>query len=66
MKPYMDTEDRRLDALWRARFGQPLPILGSAAMVRKLLEEDAAEARVSPERRTLAAPSPSRRVVPRG
>lgn len=30
----MTDEDRELDALWRARFGEPLPILGCSEIVR--------------------------------
>ena len=37
MKPPMTDEDRELDALWRARFGEPMPILGAADIVRALL-----------------------------
>lgn len=34
----MTTEDVELDRLWRARFGQPLPMLGCADIVRQILE----------------------------
>lgn len=33
----MTDEDRALDALWRDRFGEPLPILGAADIVRAVL-----------------------------
>lgn len=33
----MTDEDRALDALWRERFGEPLPILGAARIVRTVL-----------------------------
>lgn len=37
----MTPEDKALDALWRARFGQPLPILGAGDVVRAVLGADA-------------------------
>lgn len=37
MQKPMTDEDRELDALWRARFGEPMPILGAASIVRTLL-----------------------------
>ena len=33
----MTDEDRALDALWRERFGEPLPILGAGDIVRAVL-----------------------------
>lgn len=33
----MTDEDHELDALWRERFGEPLPILGAAGIVRTVL-----------------------------
>ena len=39
MTTFSDDEDRELDAEWRARFGQPLPIRGCAPLVRRLLAE---------------------------
>lgn len=33
----MTDEDRALDALWRERFGEPLPILGAGEIVRSVL-----------------------------
>ncbi len=49
----LSSEDQHLDRLWRARFGQPLPVRGCADLVRALLllssEDDA-------ERREAAAP----------
>lgn len=33
----MTQEDRDLDALWRERFGEPLPILGASDIVRAVL-----------------------------
>ena len=39
---YLHPEDIELDGEWRARFGQPLPILGCADLVRRLLDDDAA------------------------
>jgi hypothetical protein len=35
----MTEEDRELDALWRERFGEPLPILGAGKFVREVLEQ---------------------------
>jgi len=37
MPDIMTDEDRALDALWRERFGEPLPILGAARIVRTVL-----------------------------
>lgn len=37
MKTPLDLEDLELDRLWRARFGQPLPLLGCAELVREVL-----------------------------
>ena len=37
MQPQMTDEDRELDALWRDRFGEPLPILGAGDFVRVVL-----------------------------
>lgn len=33
----MTPEEAELDKEWRARFGQPLPMLGCAAIVRQIL-----------------------------
>jgi hypothetical protein len=33
----MTEEDRELDALWREKFGEPLPILGGGDFVREVL-----------------------------
>lgn len=33
----MSDEDRQLDALWRQAFGEPLPILDAAPIVRAVL-----------------------------
>jgi hypothetical protein len=33
----MTTEEIELDREWRARFGQPLPMLGCADIVRRIL-----------------------------
>lgn len=35
--PEMTSEDIELDRQWRARFGQPLPMLGCADIVRQIL-----------------------------
>jgi hypothetical protein len=35
----MNPEDLELDGEWRARFGQPLPLLGCAEFVRSLLQD---------------------------
>lgn len=35
----MTLEDADLDRRWRARFGQPLPILGCSEIVRRILDE---------------------------
>lgn len=40
MLTQMTDEDRALDALWRERFGEPLPILGAAAVIRAVLDID--------------------------
>jgi len=37
MLTHMTDEDRALDALWRERFGEPLPILGAAEAIRLIL-----------------------------
>ncbi|WP_332658842.1 DNA methylase [Brevundimonas sp.] len=39
----MSSEDMELDRQWRARFGQPLPMLGCADIVRQILEAAPAE-----------------------
>ncbi|HEY3696377.1 DNA methylase [Phenylobacterium sp.] len=39
MTQALDDEDDELDRLWRARFGQPIPILGCSRIARALLEE---------------------------
>lgn len=36
--PEMTNEDIDLDRQWRARFGQPLPMLGCADIVRHILK----------------------------
>jgi len=33
----MTDDDRELDALWREKFGEPLPILGASEIVRRVL-----------------------------
>jgi len=33
----LDPEDAELDHLWRARYGQPLPLSGCAELVREIL-----------------------------
>lgn len=35
----LSPDDAVLDVLWRETFGQPLPILGAAAIVREILKE---------------------------
>lgn len=40
MLTQMTDEDRALDALWRERFGEPLPILGAAGLIRTVLATD--------------------------
>ncbi len=35
----MSEDDIELDLQWRARFGEPLPILNSAEIVRKILAD---------------------------
>lgn len=37
IRPPLSAEDAELDALWRARFGEALPILGCADIVRGML-----------------------------
>lgn len=39
MSPTLSAEDENLDALWRAAFGQSLPILGAADAVRAILND---------------------------
>jgi hypothetical protein len=36
----LSPDEIELDRLWRQRFGQPLPILGCADLIRTLLGED--------------------------
>lgn len=36
--PEMTPEDIELDRQWRTRFGQPLPMLGCADIVRQILK----------------------------
>lgn len=38
MSQPMSAEDIELDARWRRRFGEPLPILGAHAIVKVILE----------------------------
>lgn len=38
MTPQMTDEEIELDREWRLRFGQPLPILGCAEIVRRILK----------------------------
>lgn len=40
----LSPEDAELDALWREVFGQPLPMLGSPEIARKILADHLAEA----------------------
>lgn len=35
--PQMTPEEIKLDREWRVRFGQPLPMLGCANIVRRIL-----------------------------
>ena len=37
MLTQMTDEDRALDALWREKFGEPLPILGAAEVIKTVL-----------------------------
>ncbi|MEJ6789620.1 hypothetical protein BrevBR_08700 [Brevundimonas sp. BR2-1] len=47
--PQMTAEEMELDREWRARFGQPLPMLGCADIVRRiLLAPDNAAAAAAP------------------
>lgn len=48
MTPRMTDEDRVLDALWREAFGEPLPILGAADLVRAVLGKALSEATPPP------------------
>jgi len=50
MNVSLDAEHAEIDALWRERFGQPLPVLGCTEMARQLLK-DASEMAAC-ERRT--------------
>lgn len=42
--PEMTAEDAELDRQWRARFGQPLPMLGCADIVRQILQSSPPQA----------------------
>jgi hypothetical protein len=50
----MTPEDRELDRQWRSRFGQPLPMLGCADIVRRIL------ATVPPARPIIDGPTQTR------
>ena len=39
----LDLDDLELDARWRRLFGEPLPILGAQAIVRRILDATEAE-----------------------
>ena len=59
MRSFLDPEGRALDAIWRARYGQPLPIAGCAHLVRDMLaiEDAGAEApRIASPPEEAAAP----------
>jgi hypothetical protein len=43
-----ETDDEVIDRMWRARYGQPLPVMGSAAIARKILTEWMAEPAAEP------------------
>jgi hypothetical protein len=42
-----EPEDEAVDRAWRARYGQPLPVMGSTEIARKILTEWAAAAESS-------------------
>jgi hypothetical protein len=48
MTAHLHPEEVELDGEWRARFGQPLPILGCADLVRRLLDDEARRAGSEP------------------
>lgn len=41
--PHMSPEDAEVDALWRRVFGQPLPMLGSPKIAKKILADHVAK-----------------------
>ena len=45
--PRMTPEEFELDREWRARFGQPLPMLGCADIVRRILTPPQSEAKAA-------------------
>ena len=59
-----ETEDEAIDRAWRARYGQPLPVMGSTEIARKILTEWAAAPEIrepddwGPDEVPLPAPDP--------
>lgn len=39
MKRDLNSEDARLDRLWREHFGQPLPMIGAPEVARRILRQ---------------------------
>lgn len=39
MKHDLNSEDARLDQLWREHFGQPLPMIGAPEVARRILRQ---------------------------
>jgi hypothetical protein len=52
MPPTLSVEDAALDLRWRKAFGQGLPILGAADIVRMILTQHEGEEHASAERQT--------------
>ena len=52
----LSPEDAALDAQWRAAFGQPLPLLGAAPIVKMILADNA----VDPGKQSLRRGPPAR------
>lgn len=46
----MSAEDAALDVLWRETFGEPLPMMGAADIVRTILRNNGVEVPRVPEK----------------
>ena len=40
MTTSLPPDEARLDSLWRARFGQPMPMVGAPDIVRRILRQN--------------------------
>jgi hypothetical protein len=59
----MTEEDQELDRLWRATFGEPMPIMGGGDIVRSILAEPAAgKPRLKRENPVIPPSPPPRRL----